>query len=188
VSSPRPLARLAGCVGIRWMRNRIFHQARIADTTFEGVMSGSGPTLSRPMNGSVALGVSGLRQFQPQAVASRRPSPSGWWVVKYHVEERIFLPGFDRAAIRELSDEFGLVILADDEIDPPDLVRQHYFFTSPAWDALRQWVMHHPRLARAYASYDPYLPGWYERAIIEAGALSASPQPLRPPGRGAALF
>ena len=173
-------------MGKRQMRNRVFHQARIADMTFEGVMSGSGPTLSHPMNGSVALGVSGLRQFQPQAVGSRRPPPSGWWVVKYHVEERIFLPGFDRAAIRELSDEFGLVILADGESDPSDRVRQHYFFTSPAWDALRQWVMRHPRLAKACASYDAYLPRWYERAIIEAGALSASPRPLRPPGRGVA--
>jgi len=168
------------------MHNRVFHQAKIADMMFEGVMTGSGPTLSCRMNGSVALGVSGLRQFQPQALGSRRPPPSGWWVVKYHVEERIFLPGFDRAAIRELSDEFGLVVLADDNVDPSDRIRQHYFFTSPAWDALRQWGIHHPRLARTYAPYDPYLPRWYDRAIIEAGALSASPPPLQPPGRGTA--
>jgi hypothetical protein len=169
------------------MRNRVFHQARIAGMTFEGVMSGSGPSVSHPMNGSVALGVSGLRQFQPQAVGSHRPPPPGWWVVKYHVEERIFLPDFSRAAIRELSDEFGLVILADGETDPSDRVRQHYFFTSPAWDALRHWVVRHPRLAKACASYDAYLPRWYERAIIEAGALSSSqPRPLRPPGSGAA--
>jgi hypothetical protein len=166
------------------MRNRVFHQASISGMTFEGVMTGSGPTLSCPTTGDVALGVSGLRQFQPQALGSRRPPPPGWWVVKYYVEERIFLPGFDRAAIRILSDEFGLVILADDTVNPSDRIRQHYFFTSPAWEALRQWVMHHPRLARTYAPYDPYLPRWYERAIIEAGALSASPKPLRPPGRG----
>ncbi len=61
--------------------------------------------------------------------------------MKYHVEERIFLPDFNPAAIRELSDEFGLVILADDAVDPSDRVRQHYFFTSPAWDGLRQWVI-----------------------------------------------
>lgn len=153
---------------------------------FEGVMTRSGPAISCQMNGSVALGVSGLRQFQPTALGSRRPPPSGWWVVKYHVEERIFLPDFDHAAIRELSDEFGLVILADGKSDPSDHVRQHYFFTSPAWDALRQWVLRHPRLAKAYAPYDPYLPCWYGRAILEARARSAWPQPLRPPERDTA--
>jgi hypothetical protein len=168
------------------MRNRIFHQARIADMMFEGVMTGSGPALSCRMNGSVALGVSGLRQFQPETIGSRRAPPSGWWVVKYHLEERIFLPDFDRTAIRALSDEFGLVVLADDAVDPSDHIRQHYFFTSPAWDALRQWVIHHPRLARTCAPYDPYLPRWYQRAIIEAGALSAGLPPLQPPGQGSA--
>lgn len=152
---------------------------------FEGVMTASGPAVSCQINGSVALGVSGLRQFQPTAFRSRRPSPHGWWVVKYYAEERIFLPGFDHAAIRELSDEFGLVILADGKTDPTERIRQHYFFTSPAWDALCQWVMLHPRLAKAHASYDPYLPRWYERAILEALALSALSQPRQPPEQDA---
>ena len=165
------------------MRNRVFHQARIAGVMFEGIMTGSGPTLSCQISGSVALGVSGLRRFQPEALGSRRPPPSGWWVVKYRIEERIFLPDFDRAAIRELSDAFGLVVLTDGEADPSDRIRQHYFFTSPAWDALSQWVIEHPRLAKTYAPYDPYLPRWYERAVIEAGALSASTPSLRPPER-----
>jgi hypothetical protein len=50
---------------------------------FEGVVTGSGPTLFCQTNGSVALGVYGLRQFQPQALGSRHPPPPGWWVVKY---------------------------------------------------------------------------------------------------------
>ena len=110
---PYPWQAPASDIGKRQMRNRVFHQARIAGVMFEGIMTGSGPTLSCQMNGSVALGVSGLRQFQPEALGSRRPPPPGWWVVKYCIEERIFLPDFDRAAIRELSDEFGLVVLAD---------------------------------------------------------------------------
>ena len=183
---PDPWQVLTGDQGATRMRNRIFHQARIAGMMFDGIITASGPTLSCPCNGSVALGVSGLRRFQPESLGSRRPPPPGWWVVKYHVEERIFLPDFDAAAIRNLSEEFGLVILADDAVDPSDRIRQHYFFTSPAWDALRQWVMDHPRLARTYAPYDPYLPRWAERAVIAAGARAAWPQPLRPAERGAA--
>lgn len=163
-----------------------FHQAKIGDMMFEGIMTWSGPALSCQMSGGVALGVSGLRQFQPEAIGSRRPPPAGWWVVKYHFEERVFLPDFNRDSIRELSNEFGLVVLADDTVDPSHRIRQHYFFTSPAWEGLRQWVIDHPRLARTYAPYDPYLPLWYQRAIVEADALSASPAPLLSPGRGTA--
>jgi len=90
-----------------------------------------------------------------------------------HVEERIFLPDFDRAAIHELSDEFGLVPLVDGQTDPTDRIRRHYFFTLPAWDGLSQWVIRHPRIAKAQAGCDSYLPGWYRRATIEAEALSA---------------
>ena len=168
------------------MGNRIFHQARIAGMMFEGIITASGPALSCRSGGSVALGVSGLRRVQPEPLGSRPPPPPCWWVVKYHAEERIFLPDFDLAAIRELSDAFGLVILADDAVDPSDRIRQHYFFTSPAWDALCLWVMHHPRLARTYARYDPYLPRWAERAIIAAGTDAAWPQPPRPAERGTA--
>jgi hypothetical protein len=173
-------------MGQQPMRNRVFHQARIAGITFEGIISADGPYIASSTTGGVALGVSALRDFQPEALGPRHAPPSGWWVVKYYIEERIFLPHFDRDAIRELSDEFGLVILADGSVDPSDRVRQHYFFTSPAWEGLRQWAVEHPRLARRYASYDPYLPRWYERAIIEAGALSASPPPLRTSSRGTA--
>jgi hypothetical protein len=151
---------------------------------FEGIISADGPHISSSTASGVALGVSALRDFQPEALGSRHAPPSGWWVVKYDSEARIFLPDFDRDAIRELSDEFGLVILADGSVDPSDRVRQNYFFTSPAWEGLRQWVVEHPRLARRYAPCDPYLPRWYERAIIEAGAFSASSPPLRSPGRG----
>jgi len=170
-------------VGERPMRNRVFHQARIGDMIFEGVVTASGPSLSCH-TGGVALGVSGLRQFQPEVIGSRRAPPAGWWVVKYHYEERIFLPDFDQAAVRELSDEFGLVVLVDGQTNPTERIRRHYFFTSPAWDGLRDWVIRHPRLAKSHAEYDAYLPRWYERAITEAEALS--PPPLRPPAKGAA--
>ena len=100
------------------MHNRVFHQARIGGMTFDGIVAGDGPYLSCRMNGGVALGVSGLRYFQPLPEGTHRTPPLGWWVVKYHREERIFLPGFDRDAIRALSDEFGLPVLAESGFDP----------------------------------------------------------------------
>jgi len=136
------------------MRNRIFHQAMIAGITFEGMISADGPHIRASTTGGVALGVSALRHFQPEAVGPRRSPPAGWWVVKYHHEERIFLPDFGRAAIHELSDEFGLVLLVDGQTYPNDRIRRNYFFTSPAWDGLRHWVIMHPRTAKAMAGYD----------------------------------
>lgn len=141
--------------------------------TFEAILSADGPYLSGHLNGGVALGVSALRLFQPQTEMVTDSRPAGWWVVKYRDEERIFLHGFDPTAIRHLSDEFGLVILSERDPCPADRVRQDYFFTAPAWEALRSWVIQHPRLAKAYATADPYLPGWYQRAVREAAALSA---------------
>ena len=140
--------------------------------TFEGVISGDGPYLSCQMNGGVALGPAGLRHFQPEPWTCRRALPRGWWVVEYHHEARILLPDFSIAAVRALSDEFGLPVLEEPGFEPCDDVRREYFFTSPAWDALRDWVSRHPRLARTHAACDPYLRGWYARAIIEARALA----------------
>lgn len=156
------------------MDNRVFHRATIARLTFEGIMTASGPSVECRAGSGVALGVSGLRQFQPETAPHRRNEPRcGWWVVKYRDEARIGLPGFDPASIRRLSDEFGLVILTERDPFPADRIRQNYFFTSPAWNALRQWVMKHPRIAKAHAGYDPYLPSWHERAMAEAALLSA---------------
>lgn len=140
---------------------------------FEAIISADGPYLSCQLNSGVALGVSGLRLFQPLTETAPDRRPFGWWVVKYFDEKRIFLPDFDQAAIRQLSDEFGLVILTANDPFSSDRARQDYFFTAPAWEALRLWVIHHPRLAKAQATADPYLPGWYDRAIAEAGILPA---------------
>ena len=181
ILSPYPLPRArvhadndiqAGGQADEVMHNRVFHQARIGGMTFDGIVAGDGPYLSCRMNGGVALGVSGLRYFQPLHEGTHRTPPLGWWVVKYHREERIFLPRFDRDAIHTLSDEFGLPVLTESGFDPSDSARREYFFTSPAREALRQWVISHPRLAKANAACDTYLRCWYERTIFEARPLS----------------
>jgi len=154
------------------MRNRIFHQRTIAGMTFEGLISADGPYLSGPTQGGVALGPAGLRYFQPASHSARHTPSLGWWVVKYYGEERIFLPGFDRTAVRDLSSEFGVPVLGEHAPEYSARVRHEYFFTSPAWDALRQWVTRHPRIAKANAACDSYLPRWYDRAMIEANAVS----------------
>ncbi len=60
------------------MRNRMFHQASIAGLTFDGIISADGPYVSCRASGGVALGVSGLRQFQPLGDTARHAMPFGW--------------------------------------------------------------------------------------------------------------
>ncbi len=154
------------------MDNRFFHQVRMAGIAFEGILSTDGPYLSSRMHGGVALGLAGLRYFQPVCRGIRRVPPRGWWVVKYCDEERIVLPGFDSAATRKLSNEFGVPTLAELSLAFSDHVRREHFFTSPAWDALRRWVTKHPRIAKTFAACTPYLLHWYDRAIVEGKALA----------------
>jgi hypothetical protein len=61
----------------------------------------------------VAIGPAGLRHFQPANPETRCIPPLGWWVVKYDHETRIFLPDFNFAAVRTLSNEFGLPVLEE---------------------------------------------------------------------------
>ena len=166
------------------MRNRVFHQAAIAGLTFDGIISADGSCISCRTGSGVALGVSGLRQFEPDVPSFRRQPPCGWWVVKYTDEARIGLPGFGQAAIQRLSDEFGLVILTERDLAPAGCIRQQYFFTSPAWDALGQWVAQHPCIAGTHVSCDPYLPGWHGRALAEIRAMRESHAGLVPHFRG----
>jgi hypothetical protein len=56
--------------------------------------------------------------------------------------------------------------------DPAGVRRREDFFTASAWKARRQWVAEHPRLAKAHASCKVSPPGWSQRAILEAKALS----------------
>lgn len=119
------------------MRNRTFHQATIGSLTFRGILSADGPYVSCQTGGGVALGVSGIRQFQLDKEGTRHDPRFGWWVVKYRDEAGIFLSDFDQISACKMSDEFGLLLL---EIytfyEQADRVRLGHFFTSPAWDAL----------------------------------------------------
>jgi hypothetical protein len=154
------------------MRNRMFHQVRIGGMTFEGVIATDGPYLSTEAGG-VALGVSGLRQFQPSTHTVRHTLPRGWWVVKYADEERIFLPKFSDASVQRLSQEFALPILADGLYEPLGYERRDWFLLSPAGDALCRWVTKHPRIAKTVSGCQSYLPGWYDWAVVQNGALSS---------------
>jgi hypothetical protein len=154
------------------MHNRTFHQVSIGGMTFEGIVSRDGPYLSCRMKGGVALGPSGLRYFQPDTWSAYCARPLSWWVVKYHSEARILLPGFDRASVDRLAREFALPVVTEAGRTLTDRERREVFLASPAGVALCQWVIGHPRLAKAHAACDPYLPGWYDRAIAEAKLLA----------------
>ncbi len=148
------------------MSNRIFHTANVGGYLFEGVLSGDGPYIScEQARGGVALGVCGLRKFSPTDLGGREMA-AGWWVVKYSNEARIDLHGFSDDQAKKLSDEFGIVILKGHPW-PNERVRQEYFFTSPAWEGLRDWVKRHPRIASTAAACQSYLFNWYERSRAE---------------------
>lgn len=150
------------------MRNRIFFSTTIRGLEFQGAMSGDGPYVScHARFGGVALGVCGLRKFSPDQYHNR-PGRPGWWLVKYESEARLDLTDFSDSEAGQLSDAFGIVLLPEYPM-VAESVRQDYFFTSPAWEALRSWSRAHPRLAKQYSENDGYLPGWYERSVASAG-------------------
>lgn len=148
------------------MSKGAFHEAVVGGIRFEGVLSGDGPYVSalaaasgRPIGG-VALGVSSLRRFTPEQIG-RRPVPTGWYIVKYTDEVRVFLAGFALQDVERLRAEFGLVPV-DGRHDHRIPVRG--FYTSRAWVGLVRWVGEHPRRAARMARFDTYLPGWHDLA------------------------
>lgn len=151
-----------------------FHKAVVGGLPFEAVVSVDGPyiscgqTLDPFCHGSVALIVSGLRRFAPASpgVVSK---PEGWWIVKYGDQERVFLRGFTPSDIGNMTVEFGLV-----EAYGPGQGSAEPFFRSRAWAGLIDWVARHPRLAKKAAGWDPYLPGWVERARTETARRSSN--------------
>lgn len=148
------------------MRNRTFYSMSIHGLEFQGVISADGPYIAcdDARVGGVALGVCGFRKFRPDY--QRNPKGlHGWWLVKYESEARLNLTDFSDSDVRRLSDAFGIVLLHEDHPHVTNSVRQNYFFTSPAWEALRGWSQRHPRLASQHARNDMYLPRWYEKAV-----------------------
>lgn len=165
------------------MSKGAFHEAVVGGIRFEGVLSGDGPYVSalaaasrRPIGG-VALGVSGLRRFTPEQTG-RRPMPSGWYVVKYSDEARVFLAGFAPQDVERLRAEFGLVPV-DGGYDHRAPVRS--FYASRAWAGLVRWVGEHPRGAAKMSRFDTYLPNWYDlarAALVRAIPSEAPTSPL----------
>jgi hypothetical protein len=99
---------------------------------------------------------------------SLRPlgSEPSWYIVTHEDERAIELPwATTSAAALELGTQLGIALWYS-RITPK--LRADAFYDSPAFDALRTWVEHHPIGARGFAK-DPvsrrYLPDWYERSL-----------------------
>ncbi|MFM0068724.1 hypothetical protein [Paraburkholderia aspalathi] len=115
------------------------------------------------MLGTAALGICGLRKFEPDS-HFRQPR-YGWWVVKYSDEPCIDLTTFTDDAVDTFSREFGIVNLDRNRgVRRSDQNMRELFFCSPAWQALREWVTKYPGIAQSYRRRRLYLPDWYERA------------------------
>ena len=158
------------------MSNLVFHHVRIGGLDFEALLSADGPAIvvrgpDRRYEGWAPLGVSHLCWLRREADPGfARPRETGWHLVKYSPSEaRAYLPGLGPQELERLREEFGL--LTDAEPGRPD----EAFYASRAWAALVQWAAAHPKLARCYAHYQAYLPGWYPRAQAEAARPRAAP-------------
>lgn len=143
------------------MGNRTFHKATIGGLDFEGILSADGPYILRM--GVVADGVAlgfccSLRKFQPDSPYGRN-QPDGWWLVKYGDQAHAFLPDFTDEAAEALAKEFGIAIWGKNRED-----REDAFYASPSFQSLRVWVKRWPGLAKRFARYQTYLPGWFENA------------------------
>ena len=46
-----------------------------------------------------------------------------------------------------------------------------YFYSTPAFEALSEWVHKHPRVAKEMSAYQSYLPGWYDKALNNETAI-----------------
>lgn len=155
------------------MHNRIFHAAQIRELAFTGLVTVDGPYITCDSRyGGVALGVCGLRKFLPDNWDGRKRQ-EGWWLVKYDDQPKTDLTDLTDVEVAQLSDEFGIVLL-DPCGDASELVRQNYFFSSPAWEALCCWCRAHPRLAKQMSANEHYLPGWYPRSLeVNNGCVSS---------------
>lgn len=163
------------------MSKDAFHKTVVGGIRFEGVLSGDGPYVSAfaaasgQSIGGVALGASSLRRFTPEPIG-RRPLPTGWYIVKYTDEARVFLAGFTPQDVERLQAEFGLVPL-DGRHDHRTPIRG--FYASRAWCGLVRWVGEHPRRTARMSGCDTYLPGWHDLAKT---ALAAAMLPGAPAG------
>jgi hypothetical protein len=143
------------------MSQHTFYEIQIHGRTFEGVMSGDGPYIQCEGKG-VALGsCCSINKAHPDIFTSAWDAPDRkWWICKYDNQPRIDIHWMSERERRNLSAAFGIPIglrelgRADDA-----------FWASPAAEALTRWVKLRPRMAKRFAGYDNYLPGWYERAL-----------------------
>ncbi len=150
------------------MSNRTFYTTKIGDLTFDGFMGSVGPYIAcREQNGrGVALGPTWIRKCHPFdgndycGVVINRPTDflGGWWIIKYNTELRIDIHNFTDEQVDSLMNEFGIPLHQGG-----DPVRA--FYSSAAWEGLREWVRKHPRIAKENSVRQEYLGDWYARAL-----------------------
>ena len=159
-----------------------FFEADLRGEVFQCVIGPSGPMVIGD-GGGVCLGVCALRNLadlqwrrRGQIEIADEVGQPTWCIVKYEHERCIELPWattFDEA--RDLGQLLGIVMWRP-MLHPS--VRAEAFYVSPAFAALRSWVMEHAQDAAKIAEHESsrnYLPDWYERVL--AGA-TASPSAI----------
>lgn len=141
------------------MARQVFFSRMIAGRTFQGVLTEGGPHLeiqrSRFDRETVPLGDGCL---VAETFGDKRAK--ALWICAEDMQQPKFsLARFNFAEIQDFLQGFGPRVAGSD--------RGHAFFSSDAWQALKDYAAIHPRKA---ASFDPQgggLEGWSVRALTE---------------------
>lgn len=152
-------------------RGDAFLDLTIEGIRFTAIIAGGGePYLSaKPLHSGVAtgsgvaLGVSSINYVENDLLWGR--ARAGWWVCKYDNETRININSLSPAGRRTLAVQFGLLLRDPNSyaIVPAAYAEKLAFYASPAFEALKEWAIAHPRKIKRYPS-NAYLGNWAQMA------------------------
>ncbi|QIZ76680.1 hypothetical protein [Ferrimonas lipolytica] len=116
------------------MMSMRFYYLDLDGIRFEGMISQDGPHIKRCGGGGMPIGEAELHYGDP--------IDPNWRLVGRH--QALALAELNEQQLLELAAHFGLPL----RTAPTESVSGGGFFTSPAFEGLRDWVKHHPTKAQ----------------------------------------
>ncbi|MEK1890091.1 MAG: hypothetical protein AAAB35_21520 [Phyllobacterium sp.] len=126
-----------------------FYRIEICGRTFTGTVHADGPYLKLLESRTFGYGA----PLRSHLVLSKRAGRR-YYAVYRNAEPLISLPLFLDEDLELLAGEFGIPI--------DDRSRHYSFARSPASQALKEWSLQHPEIARACSGITTIIPRWYQ--------------------------